>query len=35
MKRQTSVTLAVTTTLILLLLNTAIAQEIIKDKPNS
>jgi hypothetical protein len=33
MKRQTSVTLAVTTTLILLLLNTAIAQEIIKDKP--
>src|SRR6478736_1402909 len=33
MKRQTSMTLALTTTLILLLLNTAIAQEIIKDKP--
>ena len=31
MKRHTSVTLALTTTL--LLLNTAIAQEIIKDKP--
>ena len=33
MKRQTSVTLVLTTTLTLLLLNTAIAQEIIKDKP--
>jgi hypothetical protein len=31
MKRHTSVTLVLTTTL--LLLNTAIAQEIIKDKP--
>ena len=33
MKRQTSMTLALTTTLTLLLVNTAIAQEIIKDKP--
>ena len=33
MKRHTSVTLVLTTILTLLLLNTAIAQQIIKDKP--
>ena len=35
MKKHSSATLFLTTPLTLLLLNTAIAQEIIKDKPNS